>query len=228
MPVAPIDLHDTRQRGPALAAKRVLDVVVAVLVLVLTAPLLALAALAVRRTSPGPALFRGTRVGRFGRTFTVYKFRSMVVDADQHAHEAYVRALLHDGTGDGDGGSGDAGADVFKVEHDPRITRVGRLLRRTSIDELPQLLNVVKGEMSLVGPRPECVYALPEYEDWHWRRFRVLPGMTGLWQVSGRACLPPREMLRLDVRYADTWTLRQDLSILVRTIPAVLAERGSQ
>jgi lipopolysaccharide/colanic/teichoic acid biosynthesis glycosyltransferase len=117
---------------------------------------------------------------------------------------------------------------MYKLEHDPRVTRVGRLLRRTSIDELPQLFNVLRGEMSLVGPRPEIAYALPEYEDWHWRRFSVLPGMTGLWQVSGRGCLPPREMLRLDVQYADTWSLGRDLSILLRTIPAVVGERGSR
>ncbi|HSL56953.1 MAG TPA: sugar transferase [Acidimicrobiales bacterium] len=210
----------TRQRGPALVAKRTIDVLVAASLLVLCAPVLFLAAIAVRATSPGPALYRGTRVGRFGERFTVYKLRSMVADADPAIHAAYVHELSC--------GRGVESDGLYKLHDDPRITPVGRWLRRTSLDELPQLVNVLKGDMSLVGPRPECEYDLADYESWHWRRFSVLPGMTGLWQVSGRGCLPPPEMLRLDVEYADTWSLRQDLSILLRTVPAVLTERGSR
>jgi lipopolysaccharide/colanic/teichoic acid biosynthesis glycosyltransferase len=227
-PPVGLDLHETRQRGAPMALKRVLDVVVAALVLLLAAPILGVAALAIKLTTPGPALHRGIRIGRFGRPFTMYKLRSMVADADQHVHEAYVCRLLHDGkAADASAATGgDTPGAMFKLGGDPRVTRVGRVLRRTSIDELPQLVNVLRGEMSLVGPRPECPYVLPEYESWQWRRFTVLPGMTGLWQVSGRADLPPSEMLRLDVRYADTWSMRRDLSILARTIPAVLSERG--
>jgi lipopolysaccharide/colanic/teichoic acid biosynthesis glycosyltransferase len=216
-----VDVHDTRQRGPALAVKRAIDVVGALTLLILASPVLIVAAISIRLSSPGPILFRQARVGRFGKPFTELKLRSMVADADPHVHEAYVRGLLHDG-------GQVPGAPVYKLDHDTRVTPLGRWLRRTSIDELPQLVNVLRGEMSLVGPRPEVPYVLDEYEPWHWRRFTVLPGMTGLWQIRGRGCLPPREMLRLDVEYADTWSLRLDLSILVRTIPAVLAERGSR
>jgi lipopolysaccharide/colanic/teichoic acid biosynthesis glycosyltransferase len=216
----PVDLGPSLQRGIRLAAKRALDLVLASLALIVTGPIVIVAAIAVRLTSPGPALYRQVRVGRYGRAFTLYKLRSMVVDADPAVHQAYMHALLSLPP--------DEVASLYKLEDDPRVTPLGRWLRRTSIDELPQLLNVLRGDMSLVGPRPDLPYDLPDYETWQWRRLSVLPGITGLWQVSGRCCLSPREMLRLDVEYADGWTLRGDVMILLRTVPTVLARVGAR
>lgn len=216
------DLWSPRQRGLALLVKRTIDVVGAVALLVLLAPLLVAVAVAVRFDSPGPALYRATRIGRHGEPFTVLKFRSMRTDADDAPHAAYVAALLTANDHAPQNANG-----LYKLTDDPRVTRIGRVLRRLSIDELPQLLNVLAGDMSLVGPRPEVPYALEHYKSWHWRRFAVLPGLTGLWQVSGRAELTAQDMLRLDVAYADTWSLRLDLRILARTVPAVLRTVGS-
>ncbi|MFP4312531.1 MAG: sugar transferase [Nitriliruptoraceae bacterium] len=218
----------TRQRGPAFVAKRALDRAGAAIVLLLAAPVLAAAVVAIRMTSPGPALFRQERVGRFEQPFTILKLRTMRIDADERVHREHIRSLLEQASipvheGDADG-NGTVEPIVFKLTDDDRITPVGRFLRKSSIDELPQLINVLRGEMSLVGPRPDVPEAVTVYEPWHRRRFDVLPGMTGLWQVSGRDVLSPAQMLELDVRYADTWTLRRDLVILVRTIPAVLAK----
>jgi lipopolysaccharide/colanic/teichoic acid biosynthesis glycosyltransferase len=223
----------TRQRGVGFAIKRAIDQVGAVAALLVSSPVLAAAAIAVRVSSPGPILFRQERVGRFERPFTILKFRSMRIDADERVHREHIRSLLRQSTPpsglpdaqaaknvDGCGGAGRSG--TFKLIDDDRITPVGRLLRMTSVDELPQLLNVVRGEMSLVGPRPDLPEVVESYEPWHHRRFDVLPGMTGLWQVSGRDALSPAEMLGLDVQYADTWTMRRDLAILLRTVPAVV------
>jgi lipopolysaccharide/colanic/teichoic acid biosynthesis glycosyltransferase len=218
-PPAHVDLRETQQRGVRLVCKRALDLVLASVALGVAGPVILLAAAAVRLTSPGPAVHRQVRVGRGGSPFTLYKLRSMVVDADPLLHQAYMHELLRSATQPATG--------TFKLEDDPRVTRVGRWLRRTSIDELPQLWNVLRGEMSLVGPRPDLPYDLADYEDWHWRRFSVLPGISGLWQVSGRCCLPPREMLRLDVEYAETWSLRGDIRILLRTVPAVITRVGA-
>lgn len=226
-----------RQRGAALVVKRALDVVAAVVVLVLTLPVLIAVAVAIKLSSPGPVLYRGTRVGRGMRTFTAYKFRSMQADADETLHRRYVSGLLRAAHGGARGapptaitGPGEAPADrapsgrpQFKLVDDPRVTSVGRVIRRTSVDELPQLLNVLRGEMSLVGPRPEIPYALEEYEPWQWRRFEVLPGLTGLWQTSGRSRLSPTDMLRLDVEYARAWSLALDVRILLRTPLALFA-----
>jgi lipopolysaccharide/colanic/teichoic acid biosynthesis glycosyltransferase len=224
----------TRQRGVGLAIKRAIDQVGAVAVLLVSAPVLAAAAIAIRVSSPGPILFRQLRVGRFERSITILKFRSMCIDADERVHSEHIRSLLRHGpipvldavpdahVEDVDG-HGDADrSGTFKLIDDDRITPVGRILRMTSVDELPQLINVVRGEMSLVGPRPDLPAVVESYEPWHRRRFDVLPGMTGLWQVSGRDALSPAEMLELDVQYADTWTLRRDLAILLRTVPAVV------
>lgn len=216
----------TRQRGAALRLKRMIDVVGAAVLLVVLVPVLAALGVAIRLDSPGPALYRAARIGRQARVFEICKFRSMREDTDDELHARFVAQLLTPTDDPSVPGPEGAGA-LYKLADDPRVTRVGRVIRRLSLDEVPQLLNVLAGDMSLVGPRPEVPYALEHYEDWHWRRFAVLPGMTGLWQVSGRGHLPPLEMLRLDVEYVDRWSLWLDCRLLARTIPVVLRKVGS-
>lgn len=194
-------------------AKRVLDVLLSTIALALISPLLLLVALLIRLTSPGPIIYRQHRVGKSGRIFTMYKFRSMRQGADREL--ASLRSL------------NEADGPLFKMRADPRVTRIGRLLRRTSIDELPQLLNVIHGEMSLVGPRPPLAHEVMQYAQWQVRRLSVTPGLTGLWQVSGRSNLGFDDGVRLDLRYIDECSLLLDLSILARTIPAVLLSRGA-
>lgn len=195
--------------------KRLLDMVLAGTGVLLLVPVLALTGLAVRCTSPGPVLFRQTRVGRDGRPFQMLKFRTMHAGADDASHRAYVSRML---TGDAEPESG-----LYKLHSDPRVTRVGGVLRRSSLDELPQLLNVLRGDMSLVGPRPALPYEASQFPDWSASRFTVRPGLTGLWQVSGRNRLTMTEGLRLDVEYVARRSLLLDLRILLRTLPAVLA-----
>jgi lipopolysaccharide/colanic/teichoic acid biosynthesis glycosyltransferase len=208
-----------RSRPLYAAFKRAIDTAGALVLLLLLAPVFLLVALAIVVDSGWPVLYRGERIGRGARMFQCVKFRTMRADADPGIHAEYLRALMR----------GQAGASngLFKVPRDPRVTSVGAFLRRSSLDELPQLWNVLRGEMSLIGPRPEVAYALDHYEPWMYRRFEVLPGMTGLWQVSGRGRIGPREMLRLDVEYADRCDLGLDLEILARTIPAVLQGTGA-
>ncbi|MGW7519123.1 exopolysaccharide biosynthesis polyprenyl glycosylphosphotransferase [Streptomyces sp. NPDC054796] len=201
------------RRGPQLALKTVLDRTGAALGLVLLAPLLAVLALAVRLDSRGPALYRQTRVGRFGVPFTMWKFRSMAPDADR-LRSQLAQANEQDGP-------------LFKIRSDPRVTRVGRLLRRTSLDELPQLVNVLRGEMSLVGPRPPLPEEVAAYGPAELRRLHVRPGLTGPWQVGGRADLSWDESIALDLRYADNWSLTTDLDLLARTFRAVVDGRGA-
>jgi lipopolysaccharide/colanic/teichoic acid biosynthesis glycosyltransferase len=203
--------------GFARVAKTLGDRVVASLVLLVASPMLLAIAAAIRLNSPGPALFSQVRVGVHGREFRIYKFRSMVVDAEDRLID------LRD-----TGGDRDAGNDVlFKMRADPRVTRVGAWLRRYSMDELPQLINVAKGEMSLVGPRPPLPAEVARYESDATRRLRVRPGMTGLWQVSGRSDLSWEESLRLDLRYVDNCSIALDLSIMWRTIRAVFQGSGA-
>ena len=187
--------------------------VLGALLLLVALPLIAAITIAVRVSSPGPLLFRQERVGVDGRRFTMLKFRSMVPDAEDRR-----RALA--GLDDGNG-------MLFKIREDPRITPVGALLRRFSLDELPQLFNVLRGDMSLVGPRPPLPEEAAAYDDDAVRRLRVRPGMTGLWQVSGRSDLSWEESLRLDLRYVDNWSLALDLSILWRTWRAVIRGSGA-
>jgi exopolysaccharide biosynthesis polyprenyl glycosylphosphotransferase len=195
----------------ARTVKATFDVVGSVILLVLFAPLLATAALAVRMGSSGPILFRQTRVGREGRRFQMLKFRSMVADADER--KADLR-----GRNEADG--------LFKIEDDPRVTPVGRFLRRTSLDELPQLFNVLRGEMSLVGPRPLVVDEDSRIEGFYRRRLHLTPGMTGPWQVAGSARIPLHDMKSIDYLYVANWSLWLDVKILLRTIPHVLMQRG--
>jgi lipopolysaccharide/colanic/teichoic acid biosynthesis glycosyltransferase len=199
-------------------AKRTLDVVVASVALVALAPLFAIVAFRIARTSPGPVLFRQTRIGYRREPFTILKFRTMVADNDDAAHRAFVAAQL--GRLPSAGGSG--------VLDDARITPLGARLRRTSIDELPQLLNVLRGEMSMVGPRPCLPWEVPLFEPRDHRRFEVKPGLTGLWQVSGRNELSMRDALDLDVEYVRRHSTRLDLWILLRTIPTVIGCRGAR
>ncbi len=199
--------------GGNLVLKRAIELTLIVLASALVALLSALIALAIRLDSPGPVIFRQQRVGKDGKRFLCYKFRTMVVDA-----EARKAALLQHNEADG---------PLFKMKNDPRITRVGALLRRTSLDELPQLWNVVRGEMALVGPRPPTPDEAAQYEPWHHRRLRVTPGMTGLWQVLGRSATSFDEMVRLDIYYTEHWTPGLDLRILLQTIPVVLSRRGA-
>jgi len=201
--------------GPKFLLKAVMDWTGAMLLTVVLAPVLIATAIAVKVTSPGPVFFRQERVGRGGRTFQMLKFRSMVVDAEQR-----VAAVAQDGGNDGAG-------PLFKRRDDPRVTRVGRILRRYSLDELPQLFNVILGEMSLVGPRPPLPSEVSKYEARMRRRLLVKPGMTGLWQVGGRSDLPWEECVRLDVYYAENWTPFGDVMILARTAKAVVSGSGA-
>ncbi len=197
----------------ALVFKRGFDIVVALLGLVFGAPVLALIALAIRLDSPGPAIFKQERVGQDGRHFTIYKFRSMRRGADKE--KEHLQAL------------NEADGPLFKIRDDPRLTRVGKFLRRTSLDELPQLFNVIKGEMSLVGPRPPTPDEVALYQPWHRKRLNVPPGITGLWQVSGRSELTFDEMVLLDLYYIEHWSPWVDFMILLRTIPKVLMSEGA-
>jgi len=218
----------SRDKGKraVLLTKRAIDVAGSSLLLALCSPLFLAIALAIKLTSKGPVFFRQPRVGRYGRTFTFLKFRSMYVDCDATLHQEFVTKLISNNNGN-QNGSGN-GSNVYKLTSDPRITRVGRFIRRTSLDELPQFFNVVKGDMSLVGPRPPIPYELAAYQTWHRRRLLgVKPGITGLWQVMGRSSVEFDEMVRLDLRYASTWTPWLDFKILMRTPMAVIRGTGA-
>jgi lipopolysaccharide/colanic/teichoic acid biosynthesis glycosyltransferase len=197
-----------------VTAKRALDLLVASLCLVLLLPLLALLYVAVTTTTRGGAIFRQTRVGAGQRSFVMYKFRTMRPDSGEKVHQDYVRRLMSDQVQPVNG--------LYKLDGDTRVTRLGALLRRTSLDELPQLVNVLRGQMSLVGPRPSLAWEVELFPGWALERFAVKPGMTGLWQVSGRSRLSLSEALRLDVEYAHHPGIGQDLVILLRTVPALL------
>jgi len=210
---AKADLLSRKLDGNSYIVKLAADRVVAVIGLLLLAlPVLVVAAF-IKLDSPGPIFHRQVRVGRRGQLFTMYKFRSMVDGAEE---------LLP-------GLAADSGRDkrLFKLRQDPRITRVGNFLRRTSLDELPQLINVVRGEMSLVGPRPPFLREVQEYQPWQMVRLEAVPGMTGLWQVSGRSELSFEEMVRLDMEYIDHWSLLLDMRILLRTVPSLINGRGA-
>jgi lipopolysaccharide/colanic/teichoic acid biosynthesis glycosyltransferase len=202
-------------------ARRVLDITLASLVILLLSPLLIALAIAIRLDSPGPAFFRQRRVGYGQREFTVFKFRSMRSDADPRGHRDYVTALIQGKAGNG------GRENLYKLAVDDRITPVGRWIRRWSLDELPQLFNVISGDMALVGPRPAIPYEVAEYPSWYLDRFSVKPGLTGLWQVSGRNERTYEEMVRLDIEYAERRSLFLDLSILARTPFTVLARKGA-
>jgi lipopolysaccharide/colanic/teichoic acid biosynthesis glycosyltransferase len=207
-------------------ARRCLDLVLAAGLIVLLAPVMIGVAVAVRLDSRGPAMFRQRRVGYREREFTVYKFRSMRLDADEERHRQYVSALIGGDAAENGGGDTGGGEDLYKLAVDDRITPVGRRIRSWSIDELPQLFNVVLGDMSLVGPRPAIPYEVASYPAWYSKRFAVKPGLTGLWQVSGRNQRTYEEMVSLDIDYAESRSFLGDLAILARTPRAVLGRKG--
>jgi lipopolysaccharide/colanic/teichoic acid biosynthesis glycosyltransferase len=204
------------------AACRALDIVVAAVLLVVLLPLFALIAIAIRIDSPGRVVFRQRRVGRGRRLFTVNKFRTMRSDADHETHRTFVLHLI---TADGSDEASDK--PFFKMSSDSRVTRVGRVMRKSSLDELPQLWNVLKGEMSLVGPRPATPREVALYEDWQLQRLETPPGITGLWQVSGRSELSYEDLRHLDTVYVSSWSLWWDLRILAQTPAAVLRRSGA-
>lgn len=200
--------------GWRAAVKRAVDVAVASVGLALLIPMMALVALAIKVDSRGPVLFHQTRIGRGGRKFSLYKFRSMCLDAEK------IRCTLQE--------KNEATGPIFKIRNDPRITRMGKILRRSSVDELPQLVNVLKGEMSLVGPRPPLPSEVEHYGDYAIKRLAVTPGLTCLWQISGRSDIPFDQWIELDLHYIERQSLWLDFSILLRTIPAVLTGKGAR
>jgi len=218
----PVDAR--RFAGAGSLVKRTADLVLILLASLFALPFCLVIALVIKATSPGPVLFVQERLGRNGRPFRFYKFRSMRHDADDAIHRQFAAMFIN---GDEDGcreqNGGKAG---FKMEEDPRITPIGRWLRRTSLDELPQLLNILKGDMSLVGPRPPISYEIENYQPWHLERLKVTPGLTGLWQVMGRSRVSFDEMVHLDLHYINHWSLLLDLRILLRTVPVVVRGTG--
>lgn len=208
-----ISVKQTTLTGFNYTLKRAVDVILSSLFLAVISPLLLATVAAIHLDSRGPALFKQPRAGRHGKPFTVYKFRSMYEDA-----EARLAELRH---------QNEAVGPMFKIRDDPRRTRVGRFIRKTSIDELPQFINVLKGDMSIVGPRPALLNEVAQYQDWHRKRLEVLPGITGLWQVSGRSDLTFDEMVMLDIYYAENWSLGMDLRIMLRTVPQLLFGDGA-
>ena len=210
-----VELTRPGVQGTRLLLKRVTDLLLAGAALLVLSPLLGLIALAIRLSSPGPVLFRQTRIGQGGRRFTILKFRTMVPDAERQQEALLARSVYPD-------------ARLFKVVDDPRVTRIGAFLRRTSLDELPQLWNVLRGDMSLVGPRPPLPSEVELYQSHHYARFDVKPGITGPWQVSGRNNIRDFEnVIRLETTYIRRWSLWLDLELLCRTVPVVLSGRGA-
>ncbi len=208
-----IGVKEVSIRGWNLALKRAIDVGVSAALLAFLAPLMLFIAVLIKVDSPGPVIFKQVRVGRGGRRFTLYKFRSMREGAEE---EMKKLAALNEAQG-----------PIFKIRDDPRLTSVGRALRRRSLDELPQLYNVLRGDMSLVGPRPPIPSEVEQYQEWHRRRLEISPGMTGLWQVSGRSDLTFDEMVMLDIFYMENWSLWLDFKIMLKTIPTIILGKGA-
>jgi exopolysaccharide biosynthesis polyprenyl glycosylphosphotransferase len=218
-----VHLHDSK-KVPFLL-KRFLDIVGSTTALVLISPLLVLIAAIIKITSKGPVLFKQERLGQFGKTFTCLKFRSMHTNNDVKIHQEFMQRLIN---GKYDGKRAAGSKPVYKMKDDPRVTGIGRFLRRMSLDELPQFINVLKGDMSLVGPRPPIAYEYQQYDIWHRRRvLEIKPGITGLWQVSGRSRVRFDDMVRLDLQYAREWSIWLDMQILARTPRAVLFGDGA-
>jgi exopolysaccharide biosynthesis polyprenyl glycosylphosphotransferase len=208
-----IQLTSSSYGGVKILYKSLLDYILSLLSIIILSPVFLVIAIMIKTGSPGPVFYRQLRVTRGFKRFYMYKFRTMIKDADQ------MIAGLKD--------SNESGGPTFKIKCDPRVTRVGRFLRRLSLDELPQLINVIKGDMSIVGPRPPIPGEIAGYEEWHKRRLAVKQGITGLWQVSGRSDLVFEEMVRFDLYYIQNWSLAMDIKIILKTIPAVLTGRGA-
>ncbi|MFZ0939939.1 MAG: sugar transferase, partial [Candidatus Sulfotelmatobacter sp.] len=215
-------LHRHASQSAAHTIKRLIDIVGSAAALLFLAPVFLVVAVLVKLSSKGPILFQQERLGQFGKPFTFLKFRSMYVDNDHKVHQTFIKRVIK---GEHDGISEDGNKLVYKMTNDPRITRVGRIIRRASLDELPQFINVLKGEMSLVGPRPPIAYECEVYDIWHRRRvLEVKPGITGLWQVKGRSRVRFDEMVRLDLQYARNWSLWLDFQILLKTPRALFSD----
>jgi len=212
-PVPYMRIVKTPMQGAPLVVKRLFDVMVTLFAVVLLSPVLAAVACTIKVDSPGPVIFKQKRIGKNGELFDFYKFRSMVFDAEE------LRAEL--------AAANEADGPVFKIKEDPRVTRVGRFIRKYSIDELPQFFNVLKGDMSLVGPRPPLPDEVEVYGNIEWRRLEVIPGITGLWQVSGRSEVSFHKWMELDIYYIENWSFWLDLKILMQTIPVVLTGKGA-
>jgi exopolysaccharide biosynthesis polyprenyl glycosylphosphotransferase len=208
-----ISTRDVSIQGWNLLVKRVFDLVFSLVGGILALPLSLLIAIVIKLDSPGPVFFKQTRIGRNGEPFQCYKFRSMVDGASTMRQEL--------------GELNEASGPLFKVRNDPRRTRVGRSIRRFSLDELPQIINVMRGEMSWIGPRPNLPDEVEQYQEWHKKRLTVSPGITGMWQVSGRSDLTFDEMVLLDIYYVENWNLAMDMGILLRSIPAIVRARGA-
>ena len=219
---------DKRSRRVSFAVKRAMDIAGSIVGLALFSPLFVAIPIAIKLTSKGPVFFRQERIGQYGRPFPFLKFRSMQVNNDASAHKDYLAKFIK-GKADAVAAEGNKeGAKVYKLTRDPRITRVGNILRKTSMDELPQFINVLRGEMSLVGPRPPIPYEVKQYDIWHQRRImEIKPGITGLWQVMGRSATTFDEMVRLDLQYAREWSIWMDLKILFKTPWAVVRGKGA-
>jgi exopolysaccharide biosynthesis polyprenyl glycosylphosphotransferase len=218
-------LSQEEARKLQLKVKRVIDIVASLVGIILSTPLMLIIAVLIKLTSRGPVLFQQERLGFFGKPFTFLKFRSMKIDSDESLHRDYVTKLIRGQHDDINRGIGEQ--PLYKITDDPRITAFGKFLRKSSLDELPQFLNVLKGEMSLVGPRPPIPYECDQYERWHCRRFlEVKPGITGLWQISGRSTTTFDEMVRLDLAYVRNWSLWLDFKIILKTFWAVVSTKG--
>ncbi len=221
--VSTTESRESLANTEALPPKRVLDLVLTCLMLVVLSPLLLLIILTIKISSPGPILHTQVRLGKKGKAFVLYKFRSMYVDGDDAHHRSYIKELIKASS---PYKVAENGESLFKIFDDSRVTTVGKLIRKYSVDELPQLLNVLRGQMSLVGPRPPLPYEYEEYSDWHRKRLDGIPGITGLWQVSGKNTIPFDRMVELDIHYLKNWSLWLDIKIILRTIPTMLKGVG--
>jgi len=219
-----IDLGQPGLQGMQRFEKRVFDVLTAGLILVFISPVLLALAILIKLDSPGPVIYRQTRIGENGKPFVMFKFRSMRADTDPSIHQAHVTRLIKENL---DPAQLENGKSSLKMENDPRITRLGRFIRKTSLDELPQFVNVIRGEMSVVGPRPSLPYELEQYKDWHKRRLEALPGVTGFWQVHARNQVSFDEMVRMDLEYIQDQSLWRDLLIVLQTPWVALSGRGA-
>lgn len=220
-----IPADTTHYRGSQLLLKRAFDISISALMLILISPTMLILALIIKASSPGPVFFVQERLGRDGEPFRFYKFRSMKHKSGDAIHRQFAAMFIN---GDEHGcAESNAGEKVFKLKKDPRVTPIGSFMRRTSLDELPQLFNILRGEMSLVGPRPPIAYEIENYLPWHMERLKAVPGLTGLWQVSGRSHVSFDEMVRLDVDYINNWSIWADVVILAKTLPVVLRGTGS-
>jgi len=224
----PVVIEKAVHKVYSLFCKRIIDIIGSLVSLIIFSPLFLIIPILIKLSSRGPVFFRQERLGLFGKKFTFLKFRSMRVDNDDKIHREYIKQLITTNNGNSAGSEAAEPNGVYKIQSDPRVTLIGKFLRKTSLDELPQFINVLKGEMSLVGPRPPIPYECDEYKLWHMRRvIEVKPGITGLWQVEGRSSTNFDEMVRLDLKYIREWSLWLDIKLLLKTPWVVLTGKGA-